>query len=176
MTNGELPPDENTSLSPKLRRELEMALAGDLETSLTLQQALDDPVYNQGAVERVWRSIADGSANIAERDVWLTAVAKRVVTNVLDQTEKSRPQEALKALHLYGQQDRNWRLAYDLDVLDSFEDLDDPTRKLSRREVARRMQARGHLSDKPVGFVMKVIDRLRDARAEAGEEDAPPAD
>lgn len=165
----------HTGMSSKLRRELELALAGELEVDLMVQQAVDDPVHNQGAVEWVWRRIADGTANLAERDTWITAVARRVVANVLDQTVTSRPQEALKALHLYSRQERNWFLRYDLDALDSFEELRDPEERLTRREVAKLMQARGHLEGKSTNAAMKVIDRLR-ADTPGPNEVASPAD
>jgi hypothetical protein len=166
----------HTGISPKLRRELGLALADELETDLMLQQALDDPVHNQGAVEWVWRRIADGTANLAARDTWITAVARRVVANVLDQTVTSRPQEALKALHLHSRQERNWFLRYDLEVLDNFEGLRDPEERLTRREVVKLMQARGHLEGKSINAAMKVIDRLRYDPEWVRKERRPPAD
>lgn len=147
-------------MSPKLKQELEFALSGWLETSRELEDACAGEI---GAVEHIWRQIAEGRANIVERDVWVSVIARRVVEDVLTADAQERPRAALAALGFSGVLDVHWRLKYDLDVLDSFENLTDGTDP-TRRKIAQQMQARGHLKGKTVDQAMKAIDRLRKLR------------
>lgn len=156
------PPEPDVGLSPSLREELELALAGWLETSPELEDACDGDI---GAVEHIWRKISEDRANIAEKDVWVSSVARRVVDDVLTVDAQERPRAALRALGFNRVLDVHWRLKYDLEVLDGFKNLTDGGEP-SRRKVAQQMQARGHLKEKTEDQAMKVIDRLRELRRE----------
>jgi hypothetical protein len=156
------PHELDVGMSPKLKQELELALAGWLETSRELEDACAGDI---GAVEHIWRKISEDRANIAEKDVWVSSVARRVVDDVLTVDAQERPRAALTALGFSGVLDLHWRLKYDLEVLDGFKNLTDSSEP-SRRKIAQQMQARGHLKEKTVDQAMKVIDRLRESRRE----------
>ncbi len=111
--------DEPWRLSPKLKWELEMVLSGQIETCRELDLAVDHlnsaPLsqqfahdagveraheLRQAAVLEVWRMIADGTANIAEKDIWVSAVAKHIVDHVLTVPAELRARAALKSIGL----------------------------------------------------------------------------
>lgn len=169
--------DEQCGLDPATRREFELALAGDLETSLELQEALPkppepghrEPTHREpGAVEYIWRLIADGNANILEKDIWVTNLAKEVVEKVLTAKATDRPRAALKALGFAQRLDPHWRLRKDSEMLESFEHLDGGP-PLSRLDMAKAMQRKGHLPKASEKSAKKVMARLRDKRPKQGE-------
>ena len=186
MADEEPDLDEPWRLSPKLKWELEMALSGQIETSQELGHALDyllsspvcfpkevkgDPKleknYKKQMMERrrlavplMWKWIADDKANIAEKDIWVTAVAKLIVDTVLPAEATKRPSAALYALGYRGHLEKYADLREEMDMYDVFKRPTDE--ELSRREFALRMQRQGHLSDKTVDEAMKIIDRLRE--------------
>lgn len=156
------PPELDVGMSPKLKQELEFALSGELETSKELEDACEGEI---GAVEYLWRQISEGRANIVEKDIWVSVIARRVVDLVLTVDAQERPRAALRALGFSGVLDAHWRLKYDLDVLDGFENLAGGA-GLSRRRIAQQMQARGHLKEKTIDQAMRVIDYIREARGD----------
>lgn len=144
-------------MDPRLRQELEACLDGSIETSLELELALKGDI---GAVEHMWREIAEGRANIADRDVWVEHVAKRVVKDVIPANASERPRAALKALGFNTRLDEHWAARRDLEVLLAFEGLDNGSED-TRRALAQALVNRGHFRGRRVDeALMKVVDRL----------------
>lgn len=131
---------ERWSLPAKLRNELELALAGRLATSPELDKALAGDI---GAVEFIWRSIADGTANLAERDIWVEAIAKRVIRDVIPTPARSRPEAANRAIGFTTFLDPYWRARDAADTFERFEALDGKV-AVSRGEFADLLVARGY--------------------------------
>ena len=167
--------DEETGpfeMDPKLKAELEAALRGELETCLELEQAMrgDDHgkllkegevrLGDMGAVEFIWRAIADGRANLAERDIWVQHVAQKVVDTVISTDANKRGEAALKALGFTGVFDKHREAREELEVLLAFAE-NDGNGQPSRRQLAQHLLARGYLKGKSVTSAMKVVDRLR---------------
>ena len=166
------------SLPPDLERDLKLALAGRLETSLELEKAL---AGEPGAVKTIWESIVNGTANLADRDTWLEAVAKRVVRDVIPVEACDRSSAALKAIGFTTFFDKHWDARKDLEALDGFEN---PAagQVLGRRKVAQLMIGWGHFGGPPPrnaskgeiktveDLAMKTIDRLRLKNARTPEE------
>lgn len=159
-------------LDPKLKADLEAALRGELETSLELEQAMrgDDHgkmpregevrLGDMGAVEFIWRAIADGRANLAERDTWVQHVAQKVVDSVIPNDANKRGEAALKALGFTGVFDKHREARDELEVLLAFAE-NDGNGQPSRRQLAQHLLARGYLKGESVTSAMKVVDRLR---------------
>ncbi|WP_426041037.1 hypothetical protein [Brevundimonas sp. TWP2-3-4b1] len=151
--------DEETKpfeLDPKLKDDLEAALRVELETSLELEQALRG---DMGAVEFIWRSIADGTANLAERDTWMLHLAQKVVDDVIPAEAGDRPDRALRALGFTAVFDKHWLVKRDLDALLSFEDLSGGG-SLTHRQLAERMQGLGHFPGKSPAAAMSALNRV----------------
>ena len=127
--------DEPWRLSPKLKWELEMVLSGQIETCRELDLAVDHlnsaPLsqqfahdagvaraheLRQAAVLEVWRMIADGTANIAEKDIWVSAVAKHIVDHVLTVPAELRARAALKSIGLTQTLGKNLELKIRLEL------------------------------------------------------------
>ena len=108
-----------SGLSPELELQLKRALTGDLDILLEFDRAVDHlnsaPLseqfvndvgavrayeLRQAAVVDVWRMIASGTANIAEKDIWVSAVAKHIVDHVLTVPAELRARAALKSIGL----------------------------------------------------------------------------
>jgi hypothetical protein len=134
------------------------------ETDFDVARTIEDPSENRATAEGIWRDLAAGRLGPMDRDVWLTAVAERVVAFVLDtEDEKNRGSQALMALFLAGRAIAHQRAGEELEVLDEFTNLDG-SEPASRREAARALQARGYLTDRTEAEAMKVVDRLRNRR------------
>ena len=127
--------DEPWRLSPKLKWELEMVLSGQIETCRELDLAVDHlnsaPLsqqfldeggavrgheLRQAAVLAVWHMIADGTANIAEKDIWVSAVARHVVDNALTMPAEDRARAALKSIGLTQTLGKNLELKRRLEI------------------------------------------------------------
>ena len=172
---------ERWSLPAKLRNELELALAGRLATSPELDKALAGDI---GAVEFIWRSIADGTANLAERDIWVEAIAKRVVATVIPTDAIKRPLAANRALGFTTYFDDHWAARNALEAFDEFLNLETAAGP-DRRSVARVMMSLGYFGGPlPRGAsaaatkakeesVMKIVSRLR-ASIAASRSATPP--
>lgn len=146
-------------MDPRLRQELEACPGGSIETSLELELALKGDI---GAVEHMWREIAEGRASIADRDVWMEHVAKRVVEDVIPAVANERPRAALKALGFNTRLDEHWAARRDLEVLLAFKDLDNGSSDM-RRALSQALVNMGHFPGRRVdGALMKVVDRLRE--------------
>lgn len=134
------------------------------ETSYEIAGTLDNPSSSKALSERIWRDLADGKLSVEDRDIWLTAVAQRVVKFVLEaEDKKNRGEQALMALYLAGRALAHPEARDDLETFDAFTDLEggDPT---SRRAAAKMLRGRGHLEDRTEDEAMKVVDRLRSQR------------
>lgn len=155
MAEFEQPDEVTGDLDPKLRSELQAALSGRLETSLTLEQALNG---DKGAVVEMWRQIAANEANIAEKDIWVTKVAADVMRSVVPAAHDERPTTALDALGLRGRLDRHWGLRRALEIWNSFPR--NGHRRVKRAELTKWMQDRGFLAGRRPAAAAKVIDRI----------------
>jgi hypothetical protein len=152
--HGELGPERREGEEPDPPNEMDFDIA----------RTIKDPPENRATAEGIWRDLAAGRVSQKDRDLWLTAVAERVVAYVLDtEDERNRGSQALIALFLAGRAIAHQRAGEDLELFDEFTNLDG-SEPASRREAARMLQARGYLTDRTEAEAMKVIDRLRNRR------------
>lgn len=98
------------------------------------------------AVEQVWRDMADGTADRYDRDEWLTYIAKRIVSDVIDSTdEKGKGSAALLAIGLLGRRMEDTDLLNALQTLLHFADLDAPGRRITQAENVKFLRRAGYL-------------------------------
>ena len=120
------------------------------------------------AVEMVWRSMADGTADCYEREEWLSHIAKRIVKEVIDiADEKDKGSAALSAVGLLGRRVDDTELINALQSLLGFADLISPGGKLSLADKVRLLRPGGHfegLSDAQAKSKIKNLlqNRLQD--------------
>jgi hypothetical protein len=166
---------EDWKLPAKFESELKLALAGELITSPELEKALAGDI---GAVEFVWRSIASGTANLAECHIWVETIAKRIVADVIPTDARKRHQAANKAIGFSTFLDEHWAARNDLEVFDSFR-MPEGEIEPCRREVANWLMGRGHFGGPPPSsasaaklkakeeYVMRIVSQLRKQIAES---------
>jgi len=139
----------------RIRREVRIACRGDHYGSHELVLAMDG---HKGATEEMWREIATGRANIIETYIWAEWVAKRVVETVFAAKNAERERAALKAIGLADKLASDWRFRQDIRVYDSFS-FDGPG--MTRRQLARYLQSRGHRPGQSEDAVMQAISYVR---------------
>jgi len=109
--------------------------------------------------------MAEGNADRYDREEWLSYIAKRVVSGVIENPgldEKGKGSAALMAIGLFGRRVVDSELLSELDTLMSFADLLIPERKMSHLEKVRSLRPGGHfegLSDRAA--VRKIQNLLR---------------
>lgn len=112
------------------------------------------------AVERVWRDMADKAADPYDREEWLTYIAKRVVSGLIDNPdllEKGKGSAALVAIGLFGRRVENSDLLNDLQTLMGLADILIPNRKMSLTDKERLLRKQGHFNGLSVKEAKKQI-------------------
>lgn len=136
----------------------------NLHFEIAIGRNKDRPGLEQRfAVEKVWREMANGTADRHERDEWLSYIAKRVVSGVIDDVdfdEQDKGQAAISAIGLVGRRVVDSELLEDLDTLMGFADLLIPERKMSHREKVRSLRQRGHFQGLSDSAAVKKIQNL----------------
>ena len=149
----------------RIRREVDIACRGDHYGSRELEMAMDG---HKGATEEIWREIATGRANIVETQIWAEWVAKRVVETVFAAQHAERDRAGLQAIGLADKLASDWRFREDIRVYDGFCG-DGPG--MTRRELARCLQERGHRPGKSESAVMQAISYVRSRHKAEDEAD-----
>ena len=115
------------------------------------------------AMETVWRDMAEGNADRHDSEEWLSYIAKRVVSGVIDNPsldEKGKGSAALMAIGLFGRRVVNSDLLNDLQTLMDFADLLIPERKMSLAEQERLLRQQGHFKGLSVPEAKKQIQYI----------------
>lgn len=116
------------------------------------------------AVEAVWRSMADGTAHRDHREDWLSYIADRVVSDVIDNKdldEKGKKgSAALAAICLYGRRVDDSGLLSALDSLMGFENLVCPEEKTSHLETVQSLRQMGYFQDLKDGEAVRKVQNL----------------
>jgi len=113
------------------------------------------------AVEMVWRDMANGNADRYDREEWLSYIAQRVVSDVIDiADEKGKGSAALSALGLLGRRVDNADLLNALQSLHDFADLMVPDREMSLAEKVRCLKPGGYFNGMTDNAAKKKIQNL----------------
>ena len=152
----------------------------DYESNLQFEIAIgrnsDHPGFERRvAVEAVWREMANGTADPREREMWLSHIAKRLVSGVIDNDdldEKGKASAALRALGLYGRRVIDSELLTDLDTLRGFADLF-ADKKMTRLKEVQLLRQRRHFEGMSDTAAVRKIQNLLQNRAERQPLTAP---
>ena len=120
------------------------------------------------AIESVWRDIASGTAGPHRREEWLNHIAKRVLTEIIDNaelSEKHKGSAALKVLGLWGRKVINSKLLDDIDTLMAFGDLNQPSRRITHLERVKSLRSFGHFDELDDRAAVRLLRNLLANRA-----------
>lgn len=141
----------------------------DYESRLVFEIAMGREKKRPGlerrvAVEEVWRSMADGTADCHERQEWLSYIAERIISRVIDNpavsSEGRKGRAALDAIWLNGRRIDDSELIRDLDSLVAFENLDKPGKAMSHLDKVRSLRKLGHFKEITERQAVRKIQNL----------------
>ena len=113
------------------------------------------------AIELVWRDMASGGADRYDRDEWLSYIAKRIVSDVIDNPdEKGKASAALLAIGLFGRRVQDSALLSDLDTLMFGADLFFPGKKMSHQDWVDVLRPKGHFKGLSDSRAVRKIQNL----------------
>ena len=139
----------------------------DLHYEIAIGRNTQQPGIEQRyAVELVWRDMANGGADRYDRDEWLSYIAKRIVSSVIDNPdEKGKASAALMAIGLFGRRVQDSALLYDLDTLMVCSNLFFPDKKMSHQDRVDALRHRGHFKGLSDSRAVRKIQNLLRNRA-----------
>ncbi len=148
-----------------LKRTLtDSALKSILDDDKTMQEALNG---NTTAAARVWSTIADGTASVGRVLVWTSKVAERVDRDVL-KVDATQPGEkaraALMAIGIRGRVDKHVAIRELFDVLDGFDNLENPDEEESHNVWVRICRSHGLLDGLDDAQAYTLIRDIRQGR------------
>ncbi len=115
-------------------------------------EALLDGKTDSTAAGRFWAAVADGSASVEDTLAWAQKVARRVVADVVNGSDRDVAPAALKAIGFYGRIDK-YRTARDyMSLIAEFAVLDEqgnplPVERLPATQWLRLLRRAGHMKD-----------------------------